>query len=163
RAGKVHVDQGAVWHHVDDMLHSAGAFSPTAAYHALYEKWQPQLADCEARLRLPENTSGVAVGIEGLPQTVGPVGKTGTLHKLWPRLISSYLFAALRSGMPRGKKTDVKGFLEHLLSSEGEYYEPVGVGTTIRLTNSEAVGSALMCEGRLVHLSAFTNLVPKPA
>jgi hypothetical protein len=163
RAGKVHVDQGEVWRHVDGMLEGAGAFSPTAAYHALYEKWQPELADYEARLRLPADASGVAVEIDGRLQAVDLFDKPDTLHTLWPRLVSGYLLAALRPGLPQGEATDVKGFLEQLLSSEGQCYEPAGVGTTVRLANGEAVGSALMCEGRLVHLSVFTNAVPKPA
>jgi hypothetical protein len=104
----------------------------------------------------------VAVEIDGLLQAVDLFDKPNTLHKLWPKLVSSYLFAALRRGMPQGKKTDVKEFLEHLLNSEGERYEPAGVGTTVRLANREAVGSALMCEGQLVHLSAFTNGAPNP-
>jgi hypothetical protein len=155
RSGKVQVDQGKVWSHVDSMLQGAGACSPTAAYHALYEKWQSELEDYEARLRVPENASGVAVEVDGLLQTVDLFDKPSTLHKLWPRLVKSYLLTALYSGVPQGTKTNVKGFLERILSSQGESYEPVGVGTTIRLTNAEAVGAALVCEGQLVHLAVF--------
>ena len=41
--------------------------------------------------------------------------------------------------------------------------EPVGVGTTVRLTNAEAVGAALICEGKLVHLSLFAKETPRTA
>jgi hypothetical protein len=163
RAGKVHVDQGAVWSHVDAMLKGAGVRSPTAAYHALYEKWQPEFADYQAQLRLPENACGVAVEIDGLLEAVDLFDKPSTLHKLWPRLVRSYVVSALGPGVPRGKKTDVRAFLERVLSSKGESYEPVGVGTTIRLNDTEAVGAALMCEGQLVHLSLFANDVPNPS
>jgi hypothetical protein len=163
KAGKVHVDQGEVWSHVDGMLAGAGAYSPTAAYHALYEKWEPELAEYEARLRPTENAGGVAVEVDGRLEAVDLFDKPGTLHKLWPRLLRSYVLAALRPEVLHGKKTDVRGFLENALSSEGEAYEPVGVGTTIRLTNREAVGAALVCEGQVVHLSVFANGVPQPA
>jgi hypothetical protein len=162
QAGKVHVDQGEVWGHVDGMLHGAGAYSPTAAYHALYEKWQPELADYEARLRLPEDACGVAVEIDGLLGAVDLFDKSSTLHKLWPRLINSYLLAALGPGVPEGKKTDVKAFLARALSSEGESYEPVGAGTTVRFTHADAVGGALVCEGQLIHLSVFANGTAEP-
>jgi hypothetical protein len=162
KAGKVHVDQAEVWSHVDGMLQDAGAYSPTAAYHALYEKWEPELADYDARLRLPENTSGVAVEIDGLLEAVDLFDKPNTFHTLWPRLSRSYVLAALRPGVRKGKKTDVRGFLEHVLSSDGESFEPIGVGTTIGLTNREAVGAALVCEGQVVHLSVFANGVPHP-
>jgi hypothetical protein len=161
--GRVHVDQADVWRHVDGMLKGSGAFSPTAAYHAVYEKWQPELAYYEARLRLPQNACGVAVEIDGRLEAVDIFDKADTLHMLWPRLVRSYLLAALRPGLCHGNKTGAREFLERVLRSEGESYEPVGVGTTIRLTNREAVGAALMCEGQLVHLSAFANGVPKPA
>jgi hypothetical protein len=157
RAGKVHVEQGAVWSHVDAMLKSAGVRSPTAAYHALYEKWQPEFADYEARLRLPENACGVAVQIDGLLEAVDLFDKPSTLHKLWPRLVRSYVVGALRRRASPGKRTDVKAFLQRVLSSEGESYEPVGMGTTVRLNTAEAAGAALMCEGQLVHLSIFAN------
>jgi hypothetical protein len=163
RDGKVQVDQGKVWSHVDGMIHGAGACSPTAAYHALYEKWQPELADYESRLRLPDNACGVAVEIDGLLEAVDLFDKPNTLHKLWPRLVKSYLLAALRPEAPRGRKTDVKEFFARVLASTSESYETVGIGTTIRLTHAEAVGAALMCEGQLVHLSLFANDVPYPS
>jgi hypothetical protein len=161
--GKVHVDQAEVWSHVDGMLGGANAYSSTAAYHALYEKWQPELADYEAQLRLPENTCGVAVEIDDRLEAVDLFDKPNTLHALWPRLVSSYLLAALRPGTPHGKKTDLKTFLQRVLSSAGNCHESVGVGTTIRLTSDEAVAAALVCEGQLVHLSAFANGVTSPA
>jgi hypothetical protein len=160
--GQVQVDQGQVWRHVDCMLEGTGTYSPTAAYHALYEKRQSELADYEARLRVPDNASGVAVEIDGLIEALDLFDKPNTLHKLWPRLVKSYLLAALGPGVPQGKKTDVKTLLDGALSAEGEAYEPVGIGTTIRLTTADAVGAALMCEGQLVHLSLFASGVPNP-
>src|SRR5215470_10510460 len=89
--------------HVHAMLEGAGVRSPTAAYHALYEKWQPEFADYQAQLRLPENACGVAVEIDGLLEAVDLFDKPSTLHKLWPRLVRSYVVSALGPGVPRGK------------------------------------------------------------
>jgi hypothetical protein len=157
RTGKVHVDQGAVWSHVDAMLENAGAGSPTQAYHAIYEKWHQELADYEVRLPAPDNACGVAVEIDGTLEAVDLFDKPNTLRKLWPKLVRSYLLTALRPEARRGSKTDVKGFLERVLSSTGESHETVGIGTTIRLTNPEAVGAVLVCDDRLVHMSLFAN------
>jgi hypothetical protein len=155
--GKVHVDQEMVWHHVEGMLDKAGAGSPTRDYHALHEKRRQELADYEAQLRLPENACGVAVEINGLLEAVDLFDKLNTLHKLWPRLARSYVVTALDPECPRGSKVAVKEFLERVLSSPSESYEPVGVGTTVRLTDSEGIGAALVCEGQLVHLSVFAD------
>ena len=162
RGGKVQVNQGEVWSHVDGMLHGAGAFSSTAAYHALYEKWQPELAEFQAKFRLPETACGVAVEIDGALQAVDLFDKPQTLHKLWPRLASSYLLASLRSGSLQGKKTEVRSFLERVFQTHGESYEPAGIGTTVRLANHEAVGAALVCDEHLVHLSVFADETAAP-
>jgi hypothetical protein len=163
RTGKVHVDQEAVWDHVETMLGRAAAYSPTRAYHALYENWQQELADYETQLRVPDEACGVAVAIDGLLEAVDLFDKPSTLHQLWPRLVRSYIVAALCPEPPRGTKTDVRDFMECVLSSPGESYVPVGVGMTVPLTNRDAVGAALMCEGQFVHLSLFSNGMPKPA
>jgi hypothetical protein len=158
---KVNIDQCGVWNHVEAMLGSAGADSPTRAYHALYEKLQQELGDYEAHLPVPENACGVAVEIEEKLQAVDLFDKWDTLRKLWPRLGRSYVLTALYPEAPRGRETGVKEFLERVISSTGESYEPVGVGTTIRLSNDEAEGAALVCDGQLVHLSLFAKELPK--
>lgn len=155
QGGKVHVDQGVVWGHVEAMLGSAGVDAPTRAYHALYEKWHLELADYQARFQLPSNAGGVAAAIDGRLEAVDLFDKPSTLHKLWPRLLKCYLLAALGPGASRGSKADVKEFLEPVLSSPGESYVPVGVGATVRLASKDAVGAALVCDGRLLHLSVF--------
>jgi hypothetical protein len=157
KTGKVYMDQGAVWGHVDEALQAAGASSPTDAYHAVYEKWHQELADYEAKLRLPEDACGVAVETDGFLEAVDLFDKPSTLHTLWPRLVKSYLLTALRPEAPRGRKIEVKQFLERVLESASEAYEPVGVGATVRLTSPEAVGSGLVCDGHLVHLAVFAS------
>src|SRR5262249_9756900 len=92
---KVSIDQCGVWNHVEAMLGSAGADSPTRAYHALYEKLQQELGDYEAHLPVPENACGVAVEIEEKLQAVDLFDKWDTLRKLWPRLGRSYVLTAL--------------------------------------------------------------------
>jgi hypothetical protein len=162
RTGEVSVDQGAVWGHVEAMLAGAGAASPTRAYHALYERWHQELADCEARLRLPDQASGAAVEIDGFLEAVDLFDQPKTLHKLWPKLVRGYLLAALRPQASRGSRTGVKEFIGRAVSAPGESYVPVGVGMTVRLTNPEAVGAALVCDGRLVHLSLFADGTARP-
>jgi hypothetical protein len=160
--GKVHVDQAMVWNHVDDVLERSRTRSPTRAYHALYEKWHQELADYEAKLRVPDHANGVAVAIDGMLEAVDLFDKPSTLQRLWPRLVRSYVLAALRPEPPRSTKTDVHEFMQSVLSSASESFVPVGVGTTIRLASSDAVGAALVCDDRLVHLSVFANGIPKP-
>jgi hypothetical protein len=161
--GKVAVNQGKVWAHVDEMLAAAGAGSPTAAYHALYEKCEPDIGEFEGRLRLPAEACGAAVEIDGVLETVDLFDKPSTLHALWGKMLRSYALSALRSRQPEHGPVDVRSFLDRALRCEGETYQPVGVGTNIRFTSEEAVGAALVCDGQLVHLSLFANRTPPVA
>jgi hypothetical protein len=161
-AKEVRPDQGEVWEHVEGMLGGFGAASPTLAYHAMYEKLGQKLTDDETHLKVPENACGVAVEIDGSLRAVDLFDKPNTLQKLWPRLGRSYLVGALYPQSIRCKKIGVKEFLEQALGSRSESYEPVGVGTTLRLTNAECVGAALACDGELVHLSLFAKEEAEP-
>jgi hypothetical protein len=154
---KVAMDQGAVWGHVEGMLGAFKAASPTRAYHAIHEKMDRDLKDCETHLPFPEHACGVAVQIDGTVRAVDLFDKPSTLRQLWPRLVKSYYLSSLKNGFPSRSENDVKTFLKHAFASKQESYESVGIGTTMRLTNAEIAGAALICEDQLVHLSLFAK------
>jgi hypothetical protein len=161
KSGRVGVDQGAVWHYVEGMLCGSGTASPTRAYHALYEKWQQEIADYETHLPAPDGACGVAVEVDGRVQAVDLFDKSETLRRLWPGLAKSYVLAALAPGPVWGCATGVKELLDRVLASDGVPYRIGGIGTTVRLATDEAVGAALLCDGRLVHLSLFATGTPE--
>jgi len=154
---EVSVDQGEVWDDVEEKLLACKAASPTRDYHAIHEKMERELMDCETHLPFPEQACGVAVEIAGTLRAVDLFDKPNTLRQFWPRLVKSYSVSTLMGDVRSGSKVGVKAFLEHALASKQESYEPVGIGTTIRLTNAEAVGATLVCEGKFVHLSLFAK------
>jgi hypothetical protein len=151
------MDQGKVWEHVDSKLGRMGASSPTHSYHAVYEKFQRDLADYEARLQMPENACGVGVEIDGKLNVMDLFDKPSTLLKFWPRLVRSYVLAALDPEPSPGTKADINEFMECVLSSQCDAFVPAGVGTTMRITHTDITGAALVCEDRLVHLSVFAK------
>jgi hypothetical protein len=157
KSESVGIDQGAVWHHVEGMLCGTGTASPTRAYHALYERWRQELADYEAHLPVPGHACGVAVAVDGRVQSVDLFDKPDTLRRLWPGLVKSYALAALAPGVVWGREAGVKEFLDRVLASDGESYQTAGIGTSVRLATDEAVGAALLCDDRLVHLSLFSK------
>jgi hypothetical protein len=159
--GSVGVDQGAVWGHVEGMLRGSGTASPTRAYHALYEKWQQELADYEAHLAVPTDACGVAVEVDGRLQAVDLFDKPNTLRKLWPGLAKGYALAALAPGTVWGRQTGVREFLGRVLASDGGSYQTAGMGTSVRVATDEAVGAALLCDGHLIHLSLFARGTPE--
>jgi len=154
---EVSIDQGEVWADVEERLLACKAVAPTRDYHAIHEKMERELMDCETHLPFPEHACGVAVEISGTLRAVDLFDKPDTLRQFWPRLVKSYSVSALMGDVRSGSKAGVKAFLEHALASKQESYEPVGIGTTIRLTNAEAMGAALVCEKKIVHLSIFAK------
>lgn len=161
RSGKVQVDQGAVWDHVGGMLYESAAASPTDSYHAMYEKWEREFAEYEANLKVSDEVSGVAVEVDGILQSIDLFDKATTLRQVWPKLAKCYIASALRPNPAEGEPIEVKKFLQRALTSPVDSFAPVGIGTTVRVATEEADGGALLCDGRLVHLSLFANPLPK--
>jgi hypothetical protein len=83
------------------------------------------------------------------------------LRKVGSQLAKSYVLAALSPGAVWGCATGVKELLDRVLASDGESYRMGGIGTTVRLATDEAVGTALLCDNRLVHLSLFAMGTPE--
>jgi hypothetical protein len=154
---QVHVDQAAVWSHVDRMLGAAGAYSATQAYHAAFAQWDETLSDYHANLPLPDGASGVAVEVEGAFEVLDLFDKSDTLRKLWPRLVRSYSVAAINPFAARGQTASLKAFLEEAMEARPEAFESIGIGTTARIETPTAVGAALLYSDAIVHLSLFAN------
>jgi hypothetical protein len=165
REGKVQVSQSGVWCHVDKMLKGAGAYSPSNAYHAVHEKWNQQLSEYQERLPWPDNSTGVAVEVDGKVETIELFDKPDTLRRLWPRLLRSYAVGALASrGLDESRtacgtvaQSEVSAFLSRAVAGEAVKSAPLGAGTSLRISSLDSVGAALVCENQLVHLSVFAN------
>ena len=155
RHGAVGVDQTAVWGHVESVLRGSDAASPTRAYHAAYEKWHEQLAEYELRLQYPPDAAGLAVAVDGTIREIELFDKPATLQKLWPRLVRSHALSSLWRPQTQGRSKDAMSFLNQAVCSEWDQFASVGVGCTLRLTTQDAVGAALFCDDRIVHLSLF--------
>jgi hypothetical protein len=157
RHGAVNVDQTAVWGHVESVLRGSGAASPTRAYHAAYDKSHEQLAEYESRLQYPADAAGLAVVVNGTIREIELFDKPATLQKLWPRLVRSHALSSLWRRETPGRCKDAMSFLNEAVRAEWDQFASVGVGHTLRLTTKEAVGAALFCDDRIVHLSLFAT------
>jgi hypothetical protein len=155
--GKVAMDQMAVWRHVDSMLGKAQAASPTSAYQAVYDKCDDGLGDYIKKLPVPKEACGIAMEIDGAFQAMDLFDKPDTLQKLWPRLLKSYALASYYAKALTRRGLTAKDFIQRNLYTPFESCQPAGVGVSMRLLSHEAVGSALLCENQLVHLSLFAE------
>jgi hypothetical protein len=155
--GKVTMDQMAVWSHVDSMLGKAQAASPTGAYQAVYDKCHDDLSDYIRQLPAPKEASGVAVEFDGAIQVVDLFDKPETLQKLWPRLVKSYALGSHYSTPRTSQRAPARDFIQRISSTPFDSFQAAGIGVTMRLCSPEGLGSALLCEDQLVHLSLFAE------
>lgn len=161
----VNVDQAAVWDHVEGALAGSGASSPTRAYQAIYEQREQELREFESRFTCPDEACGVAIEIGGKLEAVELFDKPATLRKLWPMLTKSYVLSTFWRREPTvvqtGERTNVKDFLDRALRSNGDTFESIGTGKTVRLTTDDSFGAALLCDDQVVHLSVFADRTPR--
>jgi hypothetical protein len=146
--GNPQANQGLVWKHVDGILESLGAQSPTADYHAAY------LAG-EHQFRCPSGANGVAIVRDGKICSLDLFDKPETLEKLWSALVRGTIPISRCCARSITPLEDTRRFLaECLVEPQGEF-RPIGLGTHHRFRSDRSVGSALVVDGELLHLCAF--------
>ncbi len=91
-----------------------------------------------------------------------------TFAQLLPKLVRSYGLDALDHSLPRDSapataEREFLAFLEPLLAAATLRRPAVGLGQDLRVEAKEMVAAALVHEGKVVHLSAFTRNRSQPA
>jgi len=159
--GSARAVQGSVWGHVDQMLGTTRTFSPTAAYNALYAA--VPTAHPRREIPCPDGANGI-VTIRGRRIcSLDLFDKPATLNKLWPRIMRGTIVPLEQPESPPMQAEDIRRFLADCLSKPQGDFAPVGLGSHHRFANDRSVGSALVVDGQVLHLSAFhKNGAPPP-
>ena len=153
-------NQSRVWSEVEELNAAQDVVSPTAAMAAAFETFGGSVEDFQSALNYVEGASGVAVAVGQHVISFDVFDKPSTCEKVWNRLLSGVVFAALAEA-ESDQAADVH-HVEELLGTAGrlswERAEAVGEGDEYRAesTHGEA-GSALALEGTLVHGSVITR------
>jgi hypothetical protein len=159
-------DQGRVWEEVERKHERASTSSRTSALHDLYAR---EAVDVEALRRAfpcPEGAVGAAVAIGGRLVALELYDRPEGARKLWSRLVEGAVRAHLdhrrmvATGMapaPRHRYPDHEALgrmLGRVKSAQASalHSPAVGEGEDVRFETSRITGSALLREGRLVHL-----------
>ncbi len=157
RHGKVAVDQHKVWGHVGKVIKEAGARSPTSDYQAMFEHAKARLEEYEARFRDLDGAAGAAVLIDGKVEAIDLFDKPETFAKLWPDMLRGHAVGAVYDVGATGKEENVDTFLKSAESAEKDLFEPVGIGTNLRLDTGGVIGAALIHGETMVHVSLFAD------
>jgi hypothetical protein len=113
------------------------------------------------RLVLPEGAAGVLVGrhdrIIGMDLFDSPT----TFKTLWDRLSDAYFFDALRDpkAAPATPVDHAERFIERLGSAARPRVPALALGDELEISSEGIVGQALLYDGGLCHLAAFSDAV----
>ena len=111
------------------------------------------------RLVLPEGAAGVLVGRHNRIIGVDLFDSPTTLKMLWDRLSDAYFFDALRD--PAAAKPTpaehAQRFIERLGSAAKPRIPALALGDELEITGEGLVGVALLYDGGVCHLAAFSD------
>ena len=155
-------DQGAIWDDISSRLHQESVNSPTSAMDDHFHHRMDTLDEYFKYLALDRfegegsTLAGAVFTLSGKILGMDVFDKASTLEKQWRKLLNSYAIEALTSdGEGYVDADDVRAFLQSTGGSEMQVFNPPGLGDDVRITGENAVGSALVIDGTILHLYAF--------
>lgn len=168
RMGAMHVsDQGDVWRGIDEYHRRAGTTSGTGALRDAMEQRRKDLDSAlETLVRIEGQVGFVAVTADGFI-ALDAVSRPDVYADLHDKLVLSYVAELVAGWSTSDVKLDgrVDAFLDRLRSAPVERYPSPGRGRDLRIHGPGVRGSALLVDGEIVHVGAFSEpdqTVPPP-
>jgi hypothetical protein len=154
-------DQGEIWSEIRERQSRRAAPSPTGEMSELYRKDRPLLDEYKEKFESVEKQVGALFVINGKVVGLDSYGNSDILSKVFPKLIESYAIDALdmykEKTIRKAKDEATNSFVEQCLEIDSEEHPSVSLGTDCRLSSNKQVGSALVYNNRVMHLSVFAK------
>lgn len=149
-------DQAAVWSEVDATLEELGTHSSTADFRAARARADERIVNYEAYLRpSPTQIGAVFYGPEGL-LGCELLGSPELFAKAFSKILKSFAFeVAFAEGQASAHCPEAEPWWHHVLDAPVAAYPSPGEGTDLRLESDGLIGSALLWQDRIAHLSCF--------
>lgn len=152
-------DQGRIWDQVSRTLDSRDVKSESVAFHDTFEMAAVddggRAVNELIRLGPLPGQHGMVVASGGRILSADVFDKPETLAAYWSALLSSHRFD-LPEGLVRRPTTgSALRFVRRLARHSGAGVPGVGLGVEHRITTDKAVGTGLVWDDHLVHLSAY--------
>jgi hypothetical protein len=145
-------NQGMIWDDLALKFYRMSVHSETGAMADLFEGQKGRLVDCQV---------GAVFAINGEIAGLECFYHRHTFATFFPKLVESYALDAIdwyqESGEIQAKGESVRQFLEGIRKASVESYASLGLGENLRFQNSSLFGAALVHEGRVLQLSAFSH------
>jgi hypothetical protein len=154
-------DQGEVWNEVDRISSSARVSSPSSAMSDVYDKRSSEIEKYLTDIKVIDGQNGMVVLINGKVVGLEYVSNVAAFPKLFAKLVRGYAMDAIldvREVKSNGFEEASRQFIAKIGTGSEEVFKSVGLGNDHRLTSTEFVGSALIFEDEVVHLSALNKI-----
>ena len=159
--GRYDSDQSEVWAEVAACHSAFSVESPTGAMDDSYERMTEKLKGFVGKMEYPNGASGLAVFINGELVGVEFFEHPEILKKVWESEVESYAIDAMRMRKKRKAKVPAEGQInqcwEAIRTGLTNPRESVGAGYDIGIETEGLVGSAVVKDGKVVHLQAFVG------
>jgi hypothetical protein len=152
-------DEREVWDEVRKCLKGAAARWKTTSLNDACLSAAGKLKELCKRLVLPNGAAGILVGHRQRIIGLDLFDSATTLKALWDRLADAYFLDALRhpSAAKPTSMIDAQRFLERLRGAAKPRLPALALGEELEIAGQGLVGRALLYEGRLCHLAAFSE------
>ena len=160
-------DQGEVWGEVSRAMHAHDAYSETSSMADMYEQREQDLQAYAELVGELGKAEGVLVAIDGRIVGADLFDTAETIERLWPKLVKSYALDALETARQNHEEAPAKevinSFLGAAQTAKQETYDSVGLGRDVRLSGQNLIGSGLVWDEQVVHVSLFQMPAEKSA
>ncbi|MGQ0658198.1 MAG: ARPP-1 family domain-containing protein [Chromatiales bacterium] len=159
RSGARRSDQGGLWLDIARKSDRMEACSETGAMDALYDKSAVSVKRFEQAFQAREGQVGAVFAVNGEIAGLELFDSPSAFAKYLSMLVESYAVDAL--DVPEVKreapsKQAAEAFIDRVRRASVQSFPGVDLGEDVRLTGENLTGGALIAEGRVVHLSAFS-------
>lgn len=157
-----HSDQHAIWDSIHRKAANFEVRSTTGAASDIFEDRGALLDRMVGEIPALSGQVGAAFLVRGELSGIELFGSADTFSRLLPKLVRSYGLDALDERSlgrrPRATEAGIAKFLATLQNLPTFRKPALGLGEDLRFEGIGAVGAALIHEGEIVHLSAFTRV-----
>jgi hypothetical protein len=155
-------DQVDVWERISHRVALSGIDAPTSAMADVFESRRTEVQDYVAALRPVERQAGAAFAIGGRLVGVEWFDAPATLHKLLPKIVSSYALDATFTTTLDAKATAppvgadaLRDWFARLDAHQPHVHETVGLGEALRWESPGMTAAALTLDMRVIHFVGF--------
>lgn len=158
--GTRHSNQAAVWADIATKSTRLGSHSATEAMAAMYEQEHDRLEGFERGFHTVDRQVGAVFALNGRVVGVEVFDSAQAFGKLFNKLVGSYALDAIDEPLTEevaATEQVVAEFLFRIQAAAIERFPAIGEGEDLRLHGQGVLGSALLAEGRIIHLTAFSQ------